>query len=361
MFTEPVTSQPPKIVPQEFLEHIAKERAKKQELEERGIYINLVPTITFKGKKLMAMGNQVIMDGNENTTFHEMILRELQRTLGKKWWDAESAKPPEQQHFIRKCYTEVSKPIGKDQDLKQEGENVRSFLPNGYVQSLMSLAFDVYVLKHKDSFPAGWLKRLRTYDQYQGVRYEIAVASIFARIDCRLEFYNDNKTDGKHPEFIATHELSGNKLVVEAKSRHRQGVIHTAGSLDPEKAMLGDVDNLFTDALTKNTDGMPYIIFIDVNAPTDTDATTIESKWFADVKEMVESTTSPSAEKPEKYNALVVTNYSPHYEGLKVAPTGGYSIIANTHIEHPMADGVDGNFTYRLMQAAASYGFVPNL
>ena len=212
--------KPPAIteLPPEVLEKWHEMNKRSEELESKGIYINLPNTGSFKGQSLMPVGNQIMFDSNEHATFHQLVVKNLQHTLGQKWWEAETAKPVEQQHFIRSCFTEMStKPIGPDQDLHQESENMRSFLPNGYMQSVMSLAFDVYLLTHKNSLPKSWLKRLRSRDQYQGVRYEIAVASIFVRMGCDIEFYSDSKTKIKHPEFIATHRETGNKVVAEAK------------------------------------------------------------------------------------------------------------------------------------------------
>lgn len=349
-------------LPPEVLQKWEEMNAEHSKLEEKGIYINLPNTGSFKGRSIMPVGNTLMFDDNEHATFHELVLKNLQHTLGKQWWDTESAKSPDQQHFIRKCFNEISsKQFTPEQDVHQETEHVRSFLPTGHLQSLMSLAFDVYVLTHKNSLPKSWLNRLRKRDQYQGVRYEIAVASIFVRVGCELEFISDNKTTGKHPEFIATHKESGNRVAVEAKSRHRPGVIHFDGELDLKKAMLGDVESLFEGALQKETNGLPYIIFIDVNAPIDINVKTVETQWFSDIKEMMDNRGGNTPKNPEKYNALFVTNYSPHYEGDKVTPTGQYVIVANPYTQHPLSDGVNGNFTYRLMQAANGYGFVPKL
>lgn len=68
----------------------------KAELESHGIYISLLNTIGFKGKRGMVISSQILFDGNENSTFHELILRELERTLGEDWWKQESAKPTEE-------------------------------------------------------------------------------------------------------------------------------------------------------------------------------------------------------------------------------------------------------------------------
>jgi hypothetical protein len=338
--------------------------AVQREREQKGIYINFPNTIAFKGKSLMAVGNQVMLDDNEHATFHELVLKNLQHTLGKEWWDAESAKPEDEQHFIRRCFSEISNnQLKTEQDVHQETPHVRSFLPTGHLQSLMNLAFDVYILTHKGFLPDDWLRRLRSREEYQGVRYEIAVASLFVRMGCTLEFYDDTgiKPKPMRPEFIATHTETGNRIAVEAKSRQRPGVIHAKGEQNLTKAMLGDVTKLFNKALKKQNDDLPYLIFIDVNAPTGGEVKTMETRWFADIRKMMEAQGENTPENPQPYTALVVTNYSPHYEGDQVTPTGGNCIVAGMYVEHPFADGLDGVFLGKLQQAVNGYGYVPRL
>lgn len=349
-------------VPPEVLEAYREANRARHDLQVKGIYINLPNTDTFQGKSFMAVGSRLMFENRPNLPFHEMVLLHLQRTLGKDWWDTEAAKPVDQRHFIRRAFDEVSAhPISADQDLRQETPDLRSFLPTGNMQALMSLAFDVYLLEHKASLPADWLRRLRHHDQYQGVRHEIAVASIFIRIGCRLEFYVDAGATAKHPEFVAIHDETTNKVAVEAKSRHRPGVINMPGPANPKKAVLGDVEHLFDAALEKETDGLPFMIFIDVNAPAMEGQPTAETQWFADVKKMIEAKSSNSPADPEAYNALWITNYSPHYDGNDVTFTGGYAVVANTNVEHSITGGLQGAFMNRIVQAVTSYGFVPKL
>ncbi len=349
-------------VPPEVLQAYYEANRERVDLQAKGIYINLPNTDTFQGKSFMAVGSRLMYENRPNVPNHEMLLLHLQRVLGKEWWEAETAKPIEQQHFIRRCFSEVSAhPFTAEQDLRQETPDLRSFLPTGNLQALMSLAFDVYLLEHKASLPDDWLRRLRHRDQYQGVRHEIAVASIFIRIGCRLEFYPDAGATVKHPEFAAIHDETANKVAVEVKSRHRRGVINRPGQPDLKKAALGDVEHLFDAALEKETDGLPFMVFIDVNAPSAKDQPTAETQWFADIKQMIEAKGTNSPAHPEPYNALWATNYSPHYDGNDVTYSGGYAVVANTHVQHSINGGLQGEFMNRLMQAVASYGFVPKL
>jgi hypothetical protein len=281
--------------------------------------------------------------------------------LGEEWWEQESENPLEQQHFIMRCYREFSKFTQDAADKRAEEGGGWSATPNGYAQSLLSLAFDIYLLRHRGSIPDDWLRRLRLRDQYQGVRYEVAIASIFARIGCMLEFYDDRRGTARHPEFIAFDPETQNRVAVEAKSRHRQGVIHLQGEFDLDAAMRGDVTQLFNNALQKGTGGLPYCIFIDVNAPRDINVTTEQTRWFDDVRKMVDRQHIATEQDPDRYTLLCITNYSHHYEEDRIITPGQNCMIVPLFTEKPLADGVQGAFLGKLQAAINGYGFVPNL
>lgn len=334
-------------------------------MQSKGIYISLPNTITFKGKALLAVGNQIMVENNPHATFHQLIFRNLQQTLGQEWWETEGAKTPEEKHYIKHCFEELKGSETRDDlDVQQVDEHTRTMLATGNTQSLISLAFDVWLLTHKGYMPDEWLARLRDRHEYQGVRYEIGVASLFVRMGCNLEFYDNDRIeeDGNPPkraEFIATHPITGNRVAVEAKSRHVDGVIHTPGTMNYRNALKGDITKLYKKALLKETDGLPLIVFIDVNSPTETGQTVQNTKWFADVKRSFDSRPEATPENPDKYAALFVTNFSSHYQGSEVARGGQYLFIGSMYPQHPIKGDYQGVFMQRLIRATHNYGYVP--
>ena len=90
----------------------------------------------------------------------------------------------------------------------------------GNIRALQVLADDIYQLEHALKTPRKIIDRLRDSRQFQGVRNEIAVASIFARCGFDIDFIDDDTK--RNPEFIA--QKGGERIAVEAKSRHRLGV-----------------------------------------------------------------------------------------------------------------------------------------
>lgn len=358
----PVPSQ---ITDHEIEEERMASRRRSDFLRSKGIYLPLPNTISFKGKTLLAVGGQIMVEENPHATFHQLLFRNLQQTLGEEWWRNEQSKPEDQKHYVLKCFEQLKGSDSRDDlDITQIDENTRSMVTTGDTQALLSLAFDVWLLTHKGHMRDEWLNRLRNRNEYQGVRYEIGVASMFVRLGCELEFYDNDRIeeDGRPPkraEFIAVHTETGNKVAVEAKSRQVQGVLHAPGTVNYNKALKGDITNLYKKALLKETDGIPLIVFIDVNSPTEAGQAVQESQWFKDIRRSFESRPEPTPENPDKQAALFVTNFSSHYQGNGVSVGGQHLFIGSIHTVNPLADGYMGEFMKRLTRTVSHYGYVP--
>lgn len=346
-------------IPLEVLEHLRKIEDNRAMLESKGIYVRYPNTLTHQGKSFLAVGNRVMWHPKPGLSFHELILWNLTMTLGKEWWDEESKKTSSERHFIRRCFDEIRSKPSAGGEFHDVTNNLRSFVATGNMQSMISLAFDLYLLTHKGFMPEEWLHRLRDQGEYQGVRYEIAVASLFVRIGSDLEFYPLENPKRYRPEFIARHVELNTSVAVEAKSRRRAGVINEKGEANLRKAMRGDVQKLFNKALKKEVDDLPYLIFIDVNAPNTLDEDTIETRWFTDIQKMFDSYETPTAENPQKQNALIATNYSFHYDGNDVARGAQFTVAFGLHPRTPLAGGIENPLFDRLMRATANYGYIP--
>jgi len=110
------------------------------------------------------------------------------------------------------------------------------------------------------AFPMRSVQRVRSSEQFQGVRYEIAIAAMFARLDCEIRFLDEEEElrGVKHVEFQATHRPSRQVIAVEAKSRHRPGVINQPGEPNAQDPLRRDarmVRNLFVKATEKAPEG----------------------------------------------------------------------------------------------------------
>jgi hypothetical protein len=321
--------------------------------EEYGIYTNYVAPVQWQGRKVWAIGSRVYPNNPSNQTFSEFLVSVLATELGKEWLAEQNALPQDRQHFLRRAYTEHVMwkrrgMEGRDPDL----DGLWSAAPDGWTQYLLSAAFDVASLIHAGALPDGVLRRLRSVDQYQGARYELAVAAIFARLGLQIDWIADeDERETKHPEFFAVRDDL--KIAVEAKSRHRPGVIHTAGEHVDEKAMRGDVERLYNRANAKEVGAVPFMVFIDVNAPPSPGVHSFETQWARDIRSWLPADESA----PATYRSLCVTNFSPHYNGSDIAVAGEYALVETMSAQHHIPDDLRD----MLLTALSAYGRIPEI
>ena len=62
-------------------------------------------------------------------------------------------------------------------------------------QALTALSYDVYTLRNAGALPQRLVVRLRSHAEFQGAKYEIAVAAIIRRAGFRLE--SPEERDGR--------------------------------------------------------------------------------------------------------------------------------------------------------------------
>lgn len=346
------------------MEAFGRHQAERASWREKGIFINYVNPLVYENPKTggksraWALANTLLHSRPEHETFHAFILDYLlKHVLGKEWWE-EQEKAAEK-HFIFSCYQKLDEWADSNRtEANKVDEHTWGAQMNGWVKTLLSLAFDAATLSHTKHLPEHTLERLKHPIEYQGAHYEIAVAAIFSRLGCSIEFLDDKTKSTTHCEFIATHNETGAKIAVEAKSRRRPGVRHWPGTAEPEKQLRGDMRNLLEKALTQNPKNMPYVIFIDVNAPLTPGTPVPEKPWFKDIFGLMEKYPAPTQERPEEFAGLFFTNFSPHYNEARGADPNEYFTVIPKYAARPMP----GNPFASMLQAAVQhYGFVPNI
>jgi hypothetical protein len=285
-------------------------------------------------------------------TFHEFLLHYLADLLNRKWIAAEGRKQPQEQHHIFKCYRSYE--ILSAEARSKSSADVFPFKPDGATRSLLTLAYDCYHMEHSGNpMPNNWKKRLRDREAFQGVRYEILVAALFCRMGFKLEFLEEKQT--KHCEFIATNARYPMAIAVEAKSRRRKGVLHEPGSFDFEKSIRGDIERLYQDALTHAPPDKPFVIFLDLNAPS-TLSEFPDKQWYQDIKERILSLHQPTPQEPDLYNQFVITNFAYHYDDISEVPRSEYVLIDSFFPKHALPSA----FRDHLLAVIGSYSEVPH-
>jgi hypothetical protein len=324
--------------------------------DEFGVHINYVSPLQWQQGKVWAIGSRIYAARPANETFHEFILHVLRQTLGEPWRADQAELPEADRHFVFKCFEQlrIFRKVRIDPEELARERQV-SAEANGWVRYLISLAWDVATLIHAGEPPEELVNRLRDGHNYQGARYELAIAAIFARLDCSIRWLDENSAlrSVRHVEFEATHRPTGQTFAVEAKSRHRGGVLNHPGTPDPDDPLRADaraVRRLFMNAVEKAPESMPYFVFIDINAPREADR-----EWQADVQRWMYRLPHPTAEAPDVVNATYITNFSPHYDADAVSHAGAWLVAwppyARVQLQH--------DFQPALMRALDAYGRVP--
>src|SRR5258708_10830689 len=165
--------------------------------------------------------------GPLSETFHDFLIGSMMRTLSKDWINAQKALPIEQRHVVVR-WLEALKNLSTSSLKVAPG----AYVASGPIQAALQLAYDLYFLQLVNRLPNSLIERLRDAAAFQGARYEVAVASLFARANFEIELLDESVKLAKHCEFTAKHKYTGTEVYVEAKSRVRRGVLHEPGNFD---------------------------------------------------------------------------------------------------------------------------------
>lgn len=238
-------------------------------------------------------------------SFYDFQLNHLLWLLGEDWFNAEMAKPLAERHIILRWRDKRNQQLRKYQDPNDPEALVRAPL-TGEMRALHVLADDVYQLAHALEPPRQIVARLRDLRQFQGARYEILAASLFARCGFEVTFIEDSTK--RNPEFIA--EKQGERIAVEAKSRHRAGALNERGAF--RENARAEIRRLYESAAGQNPGNLPFLIFIDVNLPLTPEVPPLEKDW---VKEAMQVFEHRHMEGLQNYDtALILTNFGWHFE-----------------------------------------------
>ncbi len=288
----------------------------------------------FHGYKVVAVGNTIHYSKSWKT-FHDFLGDYVKKVIGSEWGNAELKEPFEQRHPIIQWYRDVCDL--QHRTIKEPGK-VQSAVATGPVMAYMSLAYDLYTLEHHALLRKKLINRLKVNAQFQGARYETYVAAAFVRAWFDVVLEDEGNSATTHCEFTATHRGTGLKYSVEAKSRHRPGLLGQPGQQQPLEQIEADVYRLLQGALSKRAEH-DRIIFVDVNVPPHNGAP-FEAQWFKKVAEQLKRLEEgQSAEDPWPSAFVFFTNHPYHYVGND-APEPGRTFIF-TAINMPEFKGAD--------------------
>lgn len=343
-----------KIVPEEEAAEIRKEMAKleKPKLER---HIQMVPSVEFNGKRMRAIKDRIYTRHPGETPLEFLIDPVLKYTFGPRWGEAQKNLPNEKRHIINhwfQDYLDWRKNNAKKENEVSEG--IWGAVPSGSVKALGTLAYDIFCLQQANCLPNFLREKLRSHESFQSARYEIAVAAIIARAGFTLEFLDRRKNKTSlHCEFIATHTETKIQIGVEAKSRRREGVIHESGEHSGIHYNK-DIASLYKKARLQKPDGLPFLIFIDVNSHPMYKAPPQLWPWLQDA----ESVVMDYVDQPRPENALILTNF-PYHFGEPDQPSPNEERVIDIS-KNPITLLPDDKILRDVWESVMRYGFIPN-
>lgn len=271
--------------------------------------------------------------------------------LGLDWCKAEAAKPEEERHPIVTWRAQGAAYMNA-QPAQPDGSRVA--LPSGAFAAYTCFAYDLFVVDDNGGLDDELLHRLRNRKMFQGARHELFVEATCYRAGFTIQHENEKDGTTRHAEFTVRHNGTGQLLSVEAKSRHRDGVLGRPGT--PEEKPQLRLMPLINDAVAKKA-VHPLIIFVDTNLPF---------KWAERVlgRQAGNTLSRPIQlllERVKKhhgdtdpYSMIIFSNHPHHYAIRELDPQQHLLCVVSQHPQCNVA-------ALRSLAVAANlYGNIPN-
>ncbi len=239
----------------------------------------------------------------------DVLIDHLKYTFGMEWAQEQYALPEEDRHVVMRWWYSVCAQLKEAAPPNHVRGQFIEVPRTGNVMEYGWLADDLYRLRLVDALDPAVIARLRSHDQFQGARYEIAIAASLVRAGFDIRWLNG--TD-KHCEFEATQRLTHETIAVEVKSRHVPGTLNNRG-VQPDLDEIGFVAHrYYNQAIQQCPVDKPCAIFINLNMPMRAFAEG-EFPWEAEIKAMSEKLPQSNPSSPSVENCLVLTNFAAHY------------------------------------------------
>ncbi len=337
------------VLPKEVTDYFNEQ--KRKEIQWKSEYGDVKPIIhnDFNGHKFVAVGNRLCYS-DQWKTFIDFLIYFAAGVLGSDWGNAEIKKPFTERHQIMQWYDGMCRYQQTHSVLEEDG--VYSCIPNGDYEAFINLAYDLYILNHHLSIQQDIIRRIKDKQQFQGARYELFVAATCIRAGYDIEYEDETDVTRKHPEFLGIHRKSGQRIHVEAKSKHRSGILGYNGEKQ-DGNLKANVGYLLSKAISK-VGKYPFVIFIDLNLSPLT-----QEKIRTDLFEELQGTVDYICANYEKdpFNLIIFTNHPCHY-GAKNEPSP-HSNTLMTLSTNPLIVPSNLEAILNIFTAAEQYGNIP--
>ena len=238
-----------------------KQRAdERRRLEEFGQIRPINSTPGFGDGNIVAVGANLYKTATQST-FTNFLFDHGLRRLGEAWIDEQNGLPSEDQHPLFILHWRATTFVSS-QPVRPEG--YVTVVPNGPLSFCERFYYDLYTVDDNNELREDLLHRLRNKEQFQGAMHELFVEATCLRAGFRIVREPLQVPAPKNAEFIAIHKETQQHIAVEAKSRHRAGVMGRSGAIE------SDPDTRFGRLINKAGEKdptHPLAVFIDTNLP----------------------------------------------------------------------------------------------
>jgi hypothetical protein len=304
------------------------------------------------GKKFVAVRNRLAY--SETWKFiPDFLLDYVPHVFGREWWDAEVTKPEKERHPLFQWRVGC---LRHKQTALDDGKK-RIVVPDGMTGAYLSFAFNLFAIEDNSRLDDLLLRRLKHTEQFQGALHEVFAEATCLRAGFTIEREDERDPTTRHAEFTATHKATGEQFSVEAKSKHRPGVLGQAGVAEPHEKLRLTYGRLINDAAAKNPKH-PLVIFLDTNLPFRSAHhvygadPAVPSKYIKEFCERIRK--EHKGRYP--YVMLALTNIPHHYAAADQNDPPKQMHVMMT--EHP--DSNKGKALRALSAAVPLYGNIPN-
>lgn len=199
------------------------------------------------------------------------------------------------------------------------------------------------------------LSRLKKPGTFQGARYELFATASMIRAGFEIEFEDERDGSSGHVELVAVHSGTGQRIAIEAKSRHLDGILGYSADQPWTVETLEFSRNHIKDGCRKPVSD-PYILFIDLNLPPEYEQIR-GNEWIKEAKRRLKGQMVKMREQ-FPLNYVIFTNF-PHHYGRAGGSVPSKSIVTMP-IDDPLRPIRYPESFNSVLISLDQYGRVPN-
>jgi hypothetical protein len=348
-------STAPPIPPQVWQKFEGQRREEQARVAAFGEIRPIIHIPDYAGYRMVVVRNRLYYSKKWNS-FTDFLFEYGVTPFGREWLETQKSAPEADQHPVyiwrKQAYAYMEKQ-------KPQPDGTFSAVPNGPMAACNNFYYDLYTVDDNSLLDDDLLNRLRHRDQFQGALHELFAEATCLRAGFTIIRENEKDRNRRHVEFVAVHKATGQHVLVEAKSRHRAGVMGQPGTRKDTPDIR--FHRLINAAVAKDSNN-PLAIFVDTNLPPDRAYRFYTPRSRSPIIPSLAMTTLMDKVRRDyggvdPYNILIFSNHPQHYsEDDRIAPgshwAGSISQEARVPVYHQQA-------LLDLFKAVNVYGNVP--